>query len=154
MDSEIGGSGSFVGNEIAPSLSYMIGDKTKWTSFSKSVMTSMDGLKIQTDSSKPYYIKYRTWNAGQGNFYPTVTSIQNDYAGSAGKQIQKLGIQVYSTNGTKMTSGVVVMYRAYVDGAWMPWVSNADPEYMRSVQSQYNLGGTLDTSGRLYWENG
>ncbi len=154
MDSEIGGSGSFVGNEIAPSLSYMIGDKTKWTSFSKSVMTSMDGLKIQTDSSKPYYIKYRTWNAGQGNFYPTVTSIQNDYAGSAGKQIQKLGIQVYSTNGTKMTSGVVVMYRAYVDGAWMPWVSNADPEYMRSVQSQYNLGGTLDTSGAFTGKTG
>ena len=37
------------------------------------------------------------------------------------------------------------MYRAYEDGAWLPWVSNADPEYMRSVQSKFNLGGTLDT---------
>ena len=39
------------------------------------------------------------------------------------------------------------MYRAQVNGQWLDWVSNADPEWMRSVQSKYNLGGSLDTSG-------
>lgn len=107
----------------------------------------MDGLKIQTGTNKSYYIKYRTHNAGQSNFYPEVTSIENDYAGSAGKPIQKLGIRVYSNAGVKLTAGVVVMYRAYVNGVWMPWVSNADPEWMQLVQVKYNLGGTLNTSG-------
>ena len=38
------------------------------------------------------------------------------------------------------------MYRAYVEGRWLPWVSNANPEWMRSVQAKYSLDGTLDTS--------
>ena len=38
-----------------------------------------------------------------------------------------------------------VMYRVHVQGNWLPWVSNADPKWMRSVQSKYNLDGTLDT---------
>ncbi len=36
------------------------------------------------------------------------------------------------------------MYRAYVEGRWLPWVSNANPEWMRSVQAKYNLDGLLD----------
>lgn len=28
---------------------------------------------------------------------------------------------------------------------WLPWVSNANPEWMVSVQEKYDLGGTLDT---------
>ena len=38
------------------------------------------------------------------------------------------------------------MYRAYVDGAWLPWVSNADPEWMEAAQIKYALGGRLDTA--------
>ena len=33
----------------------------------------------------------------------------------------------------KLTTGVVVMYRVHVGGRWLPWVSNADPEWMQSV---------------------
>ena len=36
------------------------------------------------------------------------------------------------------------MYRAFVGGRWLLWVSNADPQWMDSVKSQYNLDGTLD----------
>ena len=59
--------------------------------------------------------------------------------------MQLLNIQVYSKEDVKLTSGVVVMYRVHVQGNWLPWVSNADPKWMRSVQSKYNLDGTLDT---------
>ena len=36
------------------------------------------------------------------------------------------------------------MYRAFVGGRWLLWVSNAGPQWMDSVKSQYNLDGTLD----------
>ena len=36
------------------------------------------------------------------------------------------------------------MYRAYTDH-WLPWVSNADPEWMQSVKLKYGIEGTLDT---------
>ena len=135
------------GAESEPSLQYMVGN-SPFKSFTKKVTAShIDGIKIQTNSSKPYYFIYKTWNEGKGYYYPEVSSRGNDYAGSPNKPIQRLNIQVYQNNGTKLTSGVVVMYRVYADGRWLPWVSNADPEWMRSVQSKYNLGGTLDISG-------
>ena len=134
-----------VGQEAPPTLSYMVDNN--WTNFDKSVIPGrLDGLKIQTDASKPYYITYQTWNQGRDNYYPFVTSRENDYAGSAGKPIQRLGLYVYRNDGTKLVTGVVVMYRAYVEGRWLPWVSNANPEWMRSVQAKYNLDGTLDDS--------
>ena len=37
------------------------------------------------------------------------------------------------------------MYRVHVDNRWLPWVSNADPEWMRDVAEKYNLSGALDT---------
>ena len=133
------------GQEAPPVLSYMVDNN--WTNFDKSVIPGrLDGLKIQTDASKPYYITYRTHNQGQGTYYPFVTSRENDYAGSAGKPIQLLSLYAYRNDGTKLVTGVVVMYRAYVEGRWLPWVSNANPEWMRSVQAKYNLDGTLDTS--------
>jgi uncharacterized protein YvpB len=136
------------GAEAAPSLSYMFDSISNWHAFAGSVMAAhIDGIKIQTSPNKQYYIKYQTWNYDQSSYYPEVTSTQNDYAGSAGKPIQRLGLHVYRNDGVKLTTGVVVMYRAYVDGSWLPWVSNADPEWMRSVQNKYNLGGILDTSG-------
>ena len=132
-----------VGQEAPPTLSYMVDNN--WTNFDKSVIPGrLDGLKIQTDASKPYYITYRTHNQGQGTYYPFVTSRENDYAGSAGKPIQLLSLYAYKNDGTKLVTGVVVMYRAYVEGRWLPWVSNANPEWMRSVQAKYNLDGLLD----------
>lgn len=109
----------------------------------------MDGIRIQTDPSLPFYLSYRTQNAGVSGYYPDVSSIDTSeavYAGSAGKPIQRVGIYVFDKNGNKMVTDVVVMYRARVNGVWQPWVSNADPGWMQSVHSQYNLMGTLDTS--------
>ena len=144
-DSPNPGSGSFTGGEVELSMRYMANSSSNWTAFSKSVLASpIDGIEIRT-SGKDYYLSYKTWNEGKDGYYPAVKSTENDYAGSPGKPIQRLSIQVYRNDGTKLTSGVVVMYRAYVDGRWLPWVSNADPEWMSSVQAQYNLGGTLDT---------
>ena len=139
------GSGDFSGSEIRLATSYMFDNLSNWNTFDKTVTADhIDGVKIQTDSTHGFYLTYQTWNQGQGGFYPEVTSLQNDYAGSAGKPIQLLSIRAYKSDGTKLTSGVVIMYRALVNGRWLPWVSNADPQWMDSVKSQYNLDGTLD----------
>lgn len=138
--------GNYYGGESSSSLSYMVGDESTWKSFSKSTLSSkIDGIKIQTSSNKDYYLTYQTWNEGQSSYYPAVKSIDNDYAGYPGKAIQRLSINVYSNNGTKLTSGIIVMYRVYTDSRWLPWVSNADPEWMRNVKTKYSLNGTLDT---------
>ena len=60
--------------------------------------------------------------------------------------MQLLQIQAFDNNGTKLTTGVVVMYRVHVGGRWLPWVSNADPEWMQAVFTAHNLDGSLDTS--------
>lgn len=138
--------GNYSGGESNPSLSYMVGNESNWKSFSKSTLSpKIDGIKIQTGSNKDYYLTYRTWNEGQSSYYPAVNSTENDYAGSPGKAIQRLSINVYRNNGTKLTSGIIVMYRVYTDSRWLPWVSNADPEWMRNVKTKYSLNGTLDT---------
>jgi len=109
--------------------------------------TYIDCLKIQTPSSKNYYLSYRTFNEGKSNFYPAVTSIENDYAGLAGRRIQKLSISVYDKNSNnKINSGIVVMYRVKTAGRWLPWVSNANPDWMYFVQRKYGITGVLDTS--------
>lgn len=134
--------GNYSGGESNPSLSYMVGNESNWKSFSKSTLSSkIDGIKIQTGSNKDYYLTYRTWNEGQSSYYPAVNSTENDYAGSPGKAIQRLSINVYRNNGTKLTSGIIVMYRVYTDSRWLPWVSNADPEWMRNVKTKYSLNG-------------
>lgn len=125
----------------------MANSTSNWKSFNHKVMASpIDGIKIQTNSNSDFYLRYKTWNEGQSYYYPEVTSLENDYAGYPNKPIQGLSISAYSKDGTKLTASVVVMYRAYVDGRWLPWVSNADPEWMQDVQENYNLGGTLDVS--------
>lgn len=144
---EEGPIGDFSGGEATASLSYMVDSTSNWNSFEKSTVAShIDGIKIQTGANKSYYLLYKTWNSGQPSYYPAVKSTDNDYAGSAGKPVQRLNIQAYKNDGTKLTSGVIVMYRAYVNGEWLPWVSNADPEWMRNAQNKYSLGGTLDTN--------
>lgn len=146
-DSLNAGSGSFVGSEELITTQYMANSTSNWKSFNHKVMASpIDGIKIQTNSNSDFYLRYKTWNEGQSYYYPEVTSLENDYAGYPNKPIQGLSISAYSKDGTKLTASVVVMYRAYVDGRWLPWVSNADPEWMQDVQENYNLGGTLDVS--------
>lgn len=129
---------------------------SNWTTFNKQVIVNggFDGIRIQTSSSKEYYLSYKTLNAGKTGYYPAVSSTGSDYAGSSDKKTQRLSIRALRNTGSVLTSGIVVMYRAYVDGKWLPWVSNADPEYMRSVQSKFNLGGTLDTSGGYAGKSG
>ena len=56
-----------------------------------------------------------------------------------------LQIQAYKDDGTKITSGLVVMYRTRANGRWLPWVSNAASAWMHSVQRKYDLDGSLDT---------
>lgn len=61
------------------------------------------------------------------------------------KPIQALKIKVYTAGGgASLTKGVVVMYRAYTT-KWLPWVSNADPEWMQGVKLKYGIEGSLDT---------
>lgn len=91
-----------------------------WKGFNGITESSMDGIKIQTPSDSPYYLQYRTWNQGNSSYYPYVKSNINDYAGSSGKPIQRLQIQAYKNDGTKLTTGVVVMYRAKVENEWYP----------------------------------
>lgn len=137
--------GNLSGGKVASTLSY-IDEDSNWHSFtSMASSVHINGIKIKTDKSKPYYLLYRTWNEGKSYYYPFVKSNENDYAGYPGGTVQLLNIQVYSKEDVKLTSGVVVMYRVHVEGNWLPWVSNADPKWMRSVQSKYNLDGTLDT---------
>ena len=119
-----------------------------WNAFSNCSESSMDGIKFQTPATNTYYLQYRTWNEGKGTYYPYVDSrgtAYNDYAGYPGKPIQLLNIYVYRNDGTKLRTGVVVMYRVRIAGRWLPWVSNANPDWMRSVQEKYDRGGTLDT---------
>lgn len=137
--------GNLSGGKVASTLSY-IDEDSNWHSFtSMASSVHINGIKIKTDKDKPYYLLYRTWNEGKSYYYPFVKSNENDYAGYPGGTVQLLNIQVYSKEDVKLTSGVVVMYRVHVQGNWLPWVSNADPKWMRSVQSKYNLDGTLDT---------
>lgn len=142
---EEGSLGDFTGGEVSASLSYMVGNLSNWSPFSQGALApQMDGIKIQTSASKDYYLLYKTWNAGNSSYYPTVKSTEDDYAGYPGKAIQRLAIQVFRNDGTKLTSGVIVMYRVFAEGEWLPWVSNADPEWMHNAQNKYSLGGTLD----------
>ncbi|MGN0572186.1 MAG: C39 family peptidase [Candidatus Fimenecus sp.] len=141
--------GPLPGAESSATLQYMTDSLSNWTSFTGTALYDhIDGIKIQTDPSKPYYLSYRSWNATKSNYYPYVDSrgtAYNDYAGYPGKPIQLLNIYAYANDGTKLKSGVVIMYRVHVDNRWLPWVSNANPEWMVSVQEKYDLGGTLDT---------
>lgn len=135
-----------LGMEISPTSSrYLVGNQ--WHSFHKKVEASrIDGIEIKTDPNKSYYLSYQTQNEGRSTFYPAVTSLENDYAGYPNKAVQTVGIRVFTNDGVKVDSGVVVMLRTKTGGRWLPWVSNADPEWMRSVQRKYGLNLTLDTS--------
>lgn len=105
----------------------------------------IDGLKARSVRDANYYLRFRTLNEGQSDFNSFVTSNENDYTGLNGKPIQCIQFQVFKNDDTKLTSRIVVMYRVSVKDRWLPWVSNADPEWMRDVAEKYNLSGALDT---------
>ncbi|MGN0492786.1 MAG: C39 family peptidase [Acutalibacteraceae bacterium] len=128
--------------ETSPSLYYSKDDLTK-ISFTKSAEGQMDCLWIETDPAKTYYLEYRV--AASGGWYSYVSSLDtSDYAGVGGNRITKLNIRAKTNDGSSLTEGVVVMYRAKVNGSWLPWVSNAEPEWMAATQIKYNLTGILD----------
>ena len=144
---EEGPLGNFEGGEVKAGFSYMADSESNWTEFSSAALAPyMDGIKIQTPANKGYYLTYKTWNEGKDTYYPAVKSTVNDYAGAPGRHIQRLAVSAYKNDGTVLTSGVIVMYRAFVEDRWLPWVSNADPQWMRSIKEKHELDGTLDTS--------
>lgn len=128
--------------ETSPSFYYSKDDLTK-NPFSKSAEDQMDCLWIETDPEKPYCLEYRV--AASGGWYSYVSSLNtSDYAGVGGNRITKLNIRVKAKSGCYLAGGVVVMYHAKVNGSWLAWVSNADPEWMAAAQIKYKLTGILD----------
>ena len=141
--------GPLPGTESLPDLSYMVDNTSNWTTFIKKQqqtiwMVSVSRLQETLLPLLP------DKNAGKSDYYPFVRSDDTSaeaYAGSAGKPIQRLGIQVYpQSDGAKLDAGVVVMSRVYASDHWLKWVSNATEEWMDSAKAKYNLDGGLDYS--------
>lgn len=148
---------SLSGKEESPSLYYTTGGASSFISFSKAtpiLSGTVNTLKINTSTSKKYYISYKVKAQGQSGYYSAINSTHygsEDYAGSFSKPIQRLQIEVYTNYGTKVTDNIVVMYRAYTaEDKWLPWVSNADPDWMESVKLKYNIAGDLDKTDDGY----
>lgn len=135
------------GTIIVPTsgLQYMVNNT--WNQLTSSTRSKMHGIKLAPTNGKPYHLKYRTYNTGYG-WYPYVTTLQNDYAGSSGKNIEAIQIQVIDTStGVKLNDTHVIMYRAYHNGKWLPWVSNAAPSVMQTLKIKHNLDGDIDEIG-------
>ncbi|MEG2395972.1 MAG: C39 family peptidase, partial [Oscillospiraceae bacterium] len=122
-----------------------------WYELNPSVLVeNMNGVKLRTDG-KPYFFKYRTINRGQsGNnwleYVYSNSANANDFAGWKGFPVTNLAIEVYdnSNNFLHGDCDYVVMYRSKTAGEWLSWVSNGNLEIMQSIQSKFNLGGSLD----------
>ena len=133
-----------------------------WTSFSPSCeKTSISGLRLTTNHS--FYLKYRTLNSGKTGFYSAVNSTStadSAYAGtghleSTQRNIQCLGIDVYNAaTDSKISSGIVVMYRVKISSGWLSWVSNAPSEEMQIVKNTYSLDGNLDAASSYAGKQG
>ncbi len=140
-----------VASEVTQNLSFKYMRSGVWNTFSGTQVFSnyIDCIRITTPSNKSYYLNYRTWNEGKSGYYSYVQSNKTgseDYAGASGRRIRNIAIQVInSSTGDKISTGIVVMYRAKVNGVWLSWVSNANPEWMQFVQRKYGLDGVLDT---------
>ncbi len=126
----------------------------KWDYFSNSCEASNITALRLTTSSGSYYLKYRTLNSVKGSYYPYVKSnsaADAEYAGDGHLEpvksnIQCIDIDVYSTDDdSKISTGIVVMYRVKISSGWLPWVSNAPAEEMRLIKNTYSLDGELDT---------
>lgn len=148
---------SLSGREEAPSLYYTTGGASSFISFSRStpiLSGTVNTLKINTSTSKKYYISYKVKAQGRDDYYDPINSThygEKDYAGAFSKPIQRLRIEVYTNYESPVTENIVVMYRAYTaEDKWLPWVSNADPEWMESVKLKYNIAGDLDKTDDGY----
>ena len=154
-EADLAVSDSFSGNETTTSTSYIQTGGSTWIDFTKKTEAgTIDRIKIQT-SAEDYYLTYQTKNEGAAGFYPAVSSkSSSDYAGVADKPVQLLRINAYTSGGAKLSAGIVVMYRVKIETGWLNWVSNANPEYMVSVQGQYGLDGALDTKSSYAGKDG
>lgn len=133
-------------NEYKPQLQYTV-NNTTFNSFevATQIEESISAIRITTDTDKPYYLSYCVRAEGKSGYYSTVDSIEDDYAGVIGNPIQTLKINAYAKGQiTPLKERIVVMYRVYTT-KWLPWVSNADPEWMQSVKLKYKIAGPLDT---------
>ncbi len=134
------------GNEYNPQMQYTVSDSV-FNSFETAtqIEESISTIKIISDSDKPYYLSYCVRGEGKSGYYSTVDSTENDYAGVFGNPIQTVKINAYAKGQiTPLKEKIVVMYRVYTT-KWLPWVSNADPEWMQSVKLKYKIAGPLDT---------
>ena len=83
-------------------FSIVLSKRWKLDNLYKSSNVEYGWYQNQSDKEYLYYLTYRTRNQGQGDFYPYVTSSQDDYAGSNGKPMQLLQIQAFDNNGTEV----------------------------------------------------
>lgn len=141
-------------NYAQSSLTMKYYSNGKWNDFSNFCEASNITAFRLTTSSGSFYLKYRTQHSGDTGFFPYVNSNSTadaDYAGlghleSKKKNICLVDIDVYSTaDNTKISAGIVVMYRVKISSGWLPWVSNAPAEEMQLIKNTYSLDGTLDT---------
>ncbi len=141
-------------NYTQASLTMKYYSNNKWTLFSNSSESvNITGLRLTTTGGS-YYLKYRTLNSGKEKYYSYVSSnstADGDYAGTGHKEttqrnIQCIDIDVYSTaTNTKISTGIVVMYRVKISSGWLSWVSNASADEMQLIKNTYSLDGDLDT---------
>ncbi len=126
-------------------MSYCVGENW-YTHSNGTIVDRIDGIRILTND-KLYYFKYKSRNVDKGwlGYVHSYNSGDTDYAGLYNYAMTNLAIEVYEGS-ARLYDNYVVMYRAYVDGQWLDWVSNGQPEVMESIKSQFGLDGKLDTS--------
>ena len=121
-------------------------------SLSSNNSTALDCVRIRT-FNQDFYLKYRTRiiNDTTPQWLPFVvsndtnTSSSGYYAGISNEPIYNIEIQVWTSNNTRVYDDYVVMYRAKVNGTWLDWVSNGNPNAMLTIKQEFNLSGNLDT---------
>ncbi len=132
-------------NEVFPPMFATAAGKTD--AFTSKYEGDIHCIKIQTPSDKNYYLSYCTTNSPYTEYYPEVSSMSDEHAGSDGKPITKLQIHLLrKSDSAPITEGTVLLYRVKIKGAWLPWVSNANEVWTRSVQVKYGIKGVIDNT--------
>ena len=123
-------------------IQYRVTGESSYKNYAASARFSgMDGLIIRS-KNKPYFLSYKCRDASHGwldSIY-SINSTKDDFAGWPGYSVTNYSISILGTY-----SGPVVLYRAYVAGEWLDWVSNA-PSAAKTVMSSFGISGTLDTA--------
>ena len=148
-------SDSFEGKEISANTSYILNGGSNWVDFTnKAESGEIDRIRINTNS-EDFYLTYQTKNSGDSGLgSPVLSNNTSLYCGKSNKPIELLSIKAYSKSGAKLVGGIIVMYRVKIETGWLSWVSNANPEYMKSIKNQYGLDGELDTRSSYAGKNG